>query len=54
MAPAWFPIDAIPFDAMWADDAHWLPLVLAGRRIEAEFTFADDNETIVGFAVCES
>ena len=54
MAPAWFPIDQIPFDAMWADDAHWLPLVLAGRRIEAEFTFAEDNKTIVGFAVRES
>lgn len=53
MAPAWFPIDEIPHNQMWADDALWLPLVLAGKRIEAEFTFADDNETIVGFAIRE-
>ena len=53
MVPAWFPIDEIPHTRMWADDAHWLPLVLAGRRIEAEFTFGEDNETIVGFAICE-
>ena len=53
MAPLWVPIDRIPHQEMWADDAHWLPLVLAGQRIEAEFTFAEDNETIVGFAVRE-
>jgi len=54
MAPEWFDIDKIPQDKMWADDAHWLPSVLAGRRIDAEFTFAEDNETIVGFAMQES
>jgi len=53
MAPVWFAIDGIPHSEMWADDAHWLPVVLAGRRIEAEFTFAEDNETVVGFAISE-
>lgn len=28
MKPAWFSTDAIPFEKMWADDQHWLPLVL--------------------------
>jgi 8-oxo-dGTP diphosphatase len=46
MAPRWFPVDGLPLASMWQDDAHWLPLVLAGRTIEAEFTFADDNETV--------
>jgi 8-oxo-dGTP diphosphatase len=46
MAPEWFPTDALPFERMWQDDAHWLPLVLAGGTVEAEFTFADDNETV--------
>ncbi len=46
MAPEWFPTAALPFARMWQDDAHWLPLVLAGHRIEGEFTFADDNETV--------
>jgi 8-oxo-dGTP diphosphatase len=46
MAPRWFPIDAIPYGQMWDDDAYWLPLVLAGKRIRAEFTFAEDNETV--------
>jgi len=51
MAARWFPIDRIPYDRMWADDAHWLPLVLAGVRIEAEFSFAEDNETIEEYAI---
>ena len=49
MAPAWFPIDEIPFDRMWDDDRHWLPHVLAGRRIRAEFSFAEDNETVASW-----
>ena len=46
MKPQWFNTDAIPFDQMWVDDRHWLPLVLQGKRVQAEFTFKDDNETI--------
>ncbi len=53
MAPAWFPIDSIPFDRMWDDDRYWLPHVLAGERIRAEFTFAEDNETVSGWAIEE-
>lgn len=51
MAPEWFPVNALPFRRMWQDDAYWLPLVLAGRVIEAEFTFAGDNETIATSSV---
>jgi 8-oxo-dGTP diphosphatase len=27
-APLWTPIDEIPFEQMWADDAHWLHRML--------------------------
>ena len=37
--PLWLPRDALPFDRMWADDRHWLPLALAGARLEADFLF---------------
>ncbi len=53
MAPAWFPIDGIPFDRMWDDDRHWLPRVLAGKRIRAEFSFAEDNETVASASLEE-
>ncbi|HEX7588854.1 MAG TPA: 8-oxo-dGTP diphosphatase [Anaerolineae bacterium] len=46
MTPAWFGLDAIPYEQMWADDPYWLPLVLRGEFVEATFTFRNDNETI--------
>ena len=46
MNPIWVDTKAIPYDKMWADDAHWLPLVLQGKPVEATFTFKDDNETV--------
>lgn len=39
MAPRWFPLDAIPLVEMWPDDVHWLPLVLAGKRLRAHFLY---------------
>lgn len=46
MMPRWFATNAIPYDTMWADDRHWLPLVLQGQRVIATFTFKADNETV--------
>lgn len=46
MRPEWFSVNALPFKQMWADDEHWLPLVLGGKRIDGKFTFKADNETI--------
>jgi hypothetical protein len=43
--PRWFKTNAIPFDKMWSDDKHWLPLALQGKHINAAFTFLEDNET---------
>ncbi len=37
--PAWYAVDALPFDAMWEDDRHWLPRVLAGERLAGDFLF---------------
>ncbi|MBI5032530.1 MAG: 8-oxo-dGTP diphosphatase [Chloroflexi bacterium] len=46
MKPMWVKTNSIPYAKMWADDIHWLPLVLQGKRVEATFTFKDDNETV--------
>ncbi len=30
--PLWFPVDALPYEEMWADDRHWLPMLLARQH----------------------
>ena len=37
--PLWTRLDEIPFQEMWADDAHWLPGVIAGRNFRGYFDF---------------
>ncbi len=53
MKPVWFTLDQIPYDQMWQDDRHWMPPILAGKRLEATFTFAEDNETLTEFDIRE-
>ncbi len=43
--PLWTPIDAIPYDEMWADDRHWLPLLIAGEYFASYFEF--DGEELL-------
>src|SRR3989344_1870701 len=43
MKPQWFPIDEIPFESMWPDDKHWLPLFLSGKKFKGEFFFDNNN-----------
>ena len=42
----WFSMDEIPYDLMWDDDRHWLPLLLAGKRFSGAFWFDDKQELI--------
>lgn len=35
----WHPADQLPLDRMWEDDRYWLPRVLSGGRVWAEFWF---------------
>lgn len=43
MAPEWFDVKDIPFDKMWPDDILWLPKVLEGKFLKADFIFGDDD-----------
>ena len=41
--PFWCPLAEIPYERMWEDDRHWLPLALEGRRFRAYFVFDGDR-----------
>lgn len=51
MKPEWFDVKELPFHAMWKDDQHWLPKVLAGERVRAKFIFRANNESIEDAAI---
>ena len=41
--PLWTPLGQIPWDEMWSDDRHWLPLLLEGSDVEGSFLFDGDR-----------
>lgn len=47
MRPEWYAVGELPFDHMWIDDPHWLPLVLAGKSVEAEFLFDAKGDVLL-------
>jgi 8-oxo-dGTP diphosphatase len=41
--PLWASVNSIPYERMWADDRHWLPLILGGKTLLGKFTFEGDH-----------
>lgn len=52
MKPRWFPIDQLPYNQMWQDSRYWLPQVLAGKQVQAQFLF-DQQFQVVQWQVHE-
>lgn len=54
MTPFWFGESELPFDSMWPDDQHWLPIMLKeslnGKKLSARFEYEDDD-TISDFSI---
>lgn len=45
--PFWAPLDAVPFERMWADDRIWFPWMLNGEPFDGRFAF--DGDELLGF-----
>ena len=47
--PFWADIGEIPYEGMWEDDPHWLPLAITGRNFRGYFEF--DGERLLSHRV---
>ena len=50
MRPDWVKLSEIPYEKMWNDDIIWLPKVLSGEKIEADFTF-DTRLRLIDYSI---
>ena len=50
MAPKWFSTTEIPYDDMWPDDPFWLPEIIDGKKISADFKL-DEKDVIVSHTI---
>src|SRR3989344_2285527 len=46
MKPQWFHVDEIPFNKMWPDDLHWMPMLLRGKKFRGKFLFDKNNNIL--------
>lgn len=46
MAPKWFKIVDVPYREMWESDQIWLPKVMEGKAIKAEFLFGEGDKVL--------
>ena len=53
MKPEWFAQDSLPYEQMWVDDKYWVPEVLRGRKINAQFHFSGTGEGIEKFFISD-
>jgi hypothetical protein len=48
--PFWTELSKIPYNQMWQDDPHWLPLVVDGTKFRGFFVF--EVEQLLNYKVC--
>ena len=54
MTPHWVALEDIPYKQMWVDDSYWLPLILSGKKIEAEFHFSEDGNQVLEHRISDT
>lgn len=46
MKPSWFSLNNIPYDRMFADDSYWLPEILKGNKLIADFCLDEEFQIV--------
>jgi len=47
----WFPLEEIPYNKMWEDNMHWLPLVLEGKKFKGTFQYDEKGSKLLDFSL---
>lgn len=47
----WCDIDKIPYDRMWEDDRHWVPLLLEGKKFQCQFFYDRNIEKLFEYVI---
>ncbi len=53
MKPQWYDERELPFDSMWPDARHWMPLFLAGNNFTGNFSFDRSMANIIDWNMTE-
>ena len=53
MRPQWFTSSDLPYHEMWVADGMWIPILLSGKKIEAEVYFNADGSEVNDFTYRE-
>jgi 8-oxo-dGTP pyrophosphatase MutT (NUDIX family) len=49
----WIEKNNMPFDDMWADDFHWFPFLIDGKKFEGTFYFTENFQKLIRWSVKE-
>ena len=47
----WVEIDRLPYEDMWEDDRHWVPLLLEDRNFSGRFCFDESGERLLHYSI---
>jgi 8-oxo-dGTP diphosphatase len=47
----WFTINEIPYEEMWQDDRHWLPLLLDGKMFNGAFIYNEEGSRLIDHSI---
>lgn len=47
----WIEFDQIPYEEMWEDDKHWLPLLIEGKTFYGEFHFDAEGTKLLNHKI---
>jgi 8-oxo-dGTP pyrophosphatase MutT (NUDIX family) len=49
----WVDLDKLPFDEMWEDDRHWVPLLLEDKAFSGDFYFNEAGDKLLRYSLSE-